>query len=100
MTVTSDHVPTTAKERAWLFKNWTPDDPTFVEWVGGSEQAHRLVPRVLLDLIRERRLVAELQTALRNISCARCAMPVGGYIESEHVGIVAAIYCADCIADD
>lgn len=48
---------TTKEEREWLRLNWSVDDPTFRQWVSGSDHAHALVPRVLHD-------VATLEKAL------------------------------------
>jgi hypothetical protein len=49
--------PTTAEQRRWLRQNWNVGEPSFREWVAGSDHAHRLVLALLEDvdaLITER----------------------------------------------
>lgn len=44
--------PTTAEERAWLAHNWGADDPTFRQWIAGSDKARTLVPDLIADVGR------------------------------------------------
>ncbi len=48
---------TTAEERAWLLRNWTPHE-TFTTWIAGSDRAHKMVPRLIAQVTNlERELV-------------------------------------------
>lgn len=50
---------TTKEEREWLRLNWSVGEPSFRQWVAGSDKAHEIVPRALRD-------VAALVAALRD----------------------------------
>lgn len=55
---------TTAKERAWLSRNWFPTK-TFRTWVADSDTAHKLVPRLIDDVNRLKIEKAKVITLLR-----------------------------------
>ena len=41
---------TTKEEREWLRVNWSAGEPSFRQWVAGSDRAHEIVPRALRDV--------------------------------------------------